>query len=103
MGRMITRRSVLAGGASLLAAPAIADDVSGEGDYAEFVRRNLSGFKKLHWQDHFDMLGNGAIVADTSSRALHFWSCDAGTFLLLPTSGPRSPYLSRSRFILSTK
>ena len=69
MNKVITRRGVLAGAASLLATPAIAQEIE---EQPEFTRRNMSGFKKFRWQDHFETLGRGAIVADTNSRALHF-------------------------------
>ncbi|MEL7012464.1 MAG: L,D-transpeptidase, partial [Pseudomonadota bacterium] len=61
MKKLITRRSLLAGGASLLAVPAIAQEAA---ETQEFTRRNMSGFKKFKWEDHFDSLGRGAIVAD---------------------------------------
>ena len=104
MGKLITRRGVLAGGASILAAPAIAQGIAPEDtEQQEFVRRNLSGFKKLKWQDHFDTLGKGAIVADTNSRALHFWSGDGETYRLYPTSVPRSPELTKLGYTRITK
>ncbi|MEL6120533.1 MAG: L,D-transpeptidase family protein [Pseudomonadota bacterium] len=100
MRKFITRRGVLAGGVSLLAAPAIAQET---GEQQEFTRRNMSGFKKFKWQDHFDSLGKGAIVADTNSRALHFWSGDGETYRLYPTSVPRSPELTRLGYTRITK
>ncbi|MCZ0813612.1 MAG: L,D-transpeptidase [Pseudomonadota bacterium] len=87
--RAINRRAMIAGGASLLAAPAVwAEPSSG-------VRRNASGFELLDWRDHFDTLEHGAIVADTRSRALHFWSADESVYRLFPTSVPRSPELTK--------
>ncbi|MGH1369280.1 MAG: L,D-transpeptidase [Maritimibacter sp.] len=62
---------------------------------AEFSRHNISSFRRLDWQDHFDSLGKGAIVADTVSRALHFWSSDGQTYKLYPTSVPRSDELTK--------
>ena len=47
------------------------------------------------WQDHFDTLGLGAIVADTGSRALHFWSGDGQTYRTYPTSVPISEELTK--------
>lgn len=52
--------------------------------------RNMSSFTMQRWQDHFDDLGLGAIVADTGSRALHFWSGDGQTYRAYPTSVPIS-------------
>lgn len=58
-------------------------------------RRNISSFRAERWQDHFDSLGKGAIVADTVSRALHFWSGDGTGYKLYPTSVPRTDELTR--------
>lgn len=58
-------------------------------------KRNTSGFTMQHWQDHFDVLGLGAIVADTRSRALHFWSGNGQTYRVYPTSVPISEDLTK--------
>lgn len=57
--------------------------------------RNISSFTMQKWQDHFDALGLGAIVADTGSRALHFWSGDGQTYRVYPTSVPISDELTK--------
>lgn len=57
--------------------------------------RNTSSFTMQRWQDHFDELGKGAIVCDTTSRALYFWSGDGQTFNVYPTSVPASEELTR--------
>ncbi len=57
--------------------------------------RNISSFTMQKWQDHFDILGQGAIVADTGSRALHFWSGDGQTYRVYPTSVPISDELTK--------
>jgi lipoprotein-anchoring transpeptidase ErfK/SrfK len=59
------------------------------------VRSNVSGFATARWQDHFDTLANGAILADTASRALHYWSADGNDYRLYPTSVPISEELTR--------
>ncbi len=59
------------------------------------ARHNISGFGTARWQDHFDDLRGGAIVADTASRALHFWSEDESVYRLYPTSVPVSEELTR--------
>ncbi|MDR5653174.1 L,D-transpeptidase [Ruixingdingia sedimenti] len=59
------------------------------------TRRNISRFITQRWQDHFDSLGKGAIVADTGSRALHFWSGDGGIYRVYPTSVPISDELTK--------
>ena len=64
-------------------------------DGEPFARHNISAFHAARWQDHFDDLGKGAIVADTMSRALHFWSGDGQTYRLYPTSVPRSEDLTK--------
>lgn len=58
------------------------------------ARQNISSFRRIDWQEHFDELGQGRIVADTVSRALHFWGPD-GTYKLYPTSVPISDELTR--------
>lgn len=59
------------------------------------VPRNATSFVMQRWQDHFDDLGKSAIVADTTSRALHFWSGDGATYNVYPTSVPRSDELTK--------
>lgn len=61
----------------------------------DFARRNLSSFAAQDWRDHFDDLGKGAIVCDTVSRALHFWSGDGSDYRIYPTSVPRSDELTK--------
>ncbi|MDJ0826337.1 MAG: L,D-transpeptidase [Rhodobacter sp.] len=82
-----------------LGAPALAQDtgdtVEFERDISTTVRRNISSFRSLQWQPYFDTLNNGAILVDTSSRALHYWSQDGGTYKLYPTSVPLTEDLTR--------
>jgi lipoprotein-anchoring transpeptidase ErfK/SrfK len=59
------------------------------------VRNNVSSFQRQHWEDHFETLGKASIVADTVSRALHFWSGDGQTYKVYPTSVPRSDELTK--------
>ena len=80
------RRMFLAAGAAALASPALGQAP---------VRHNLSSFVAADWRDHFSTLGKGAIVADTVSRALHFWSGDGTDYRLFPTSVPVSEELTR--------
>ena len=58
-------------------------------------RHNISSFTMQRWQDHFEVLGKGAIVADTRSRALHFWSADDTIYRSYPTSVPISDELTK--------
>ena len=92
------RRNFLLGGASL-AAPflmphtAIAETLTK--DMVRQSRHNISSFKTHIWQDHFDNLRGGAILADITSRALTFWSEDQKMVKLYPTSIPRTEDLTR--------
>ena len=95
MTKLYTRRTALALGAAALAMPALAR--------AETIRNNISSFERQDWQDHFDSLGTGAIVADTVSRALHFWSGDGQTYRIFPTSVPRTDDLTRRGYTEITR
>lgn len=98
------RRAFLAGGAALLATPAIAQSTGGvnssattqvERDVTESVKRNISSFRTLDWQPYFDNLNNGAILVDIDSRAVHFWSADQSVYKLYPSSVPLTEDLTR--------
>mgnify|MGYP003383172770 FL=1 len=95
----VNRRAVLGaavGVASLAALPAFAQDGSTEFvEPATSVRNNISSFRMLQWQDYFDNTRNGAILADTTSRALHYWSEDQSIYRLYPTSVPLTEELTR--------
>ena len=94
------RRGFLAGGAAMLATPAVAQDVNSnttevERDLNEVVRRNISSFRSLNWEPYFDNLSNGAVLVDITSRALHYWSEDRSVYKLYPTSVPLTEDLTR--------
>ena len=95
----VNRRAVLGaavGVAGMAALPAFAQDNSTEfSEPATSVRNNISSFRMLQWQDYFDNTRNGAILADTTSRALHFWSEDQSIYRLYPTSVPLTDDLKR--------
>ena len=95
----VNRRAVLGaavGVAGLAAFPAFAQDGSTEfTEPATSVRNNISSFRMLQWQDYFDNTRNGAILADTTSRALHYWSEDQSIYRLYPTSVPLTEELTR--------
>ena len=59
------------------------------------VRSNISSFRAQDWRDHFDTLGKATIVADTTSRALHFWSADGQDYRIFPTSVPLTDELTK--------
>ncbi|PIE16379.1 MAG: hypothetical protein CSA68_02855 [Rhodobacterales bacterium] len=58
-------------------------------------RRNASSFRSLEWRPYFSSLNGGAILVDTTSRALHFWSEDQSIYKLYPTSVPMTDDLTR--------
>lgn len=102
IGTWLSRRAFLGTSAAAfgtLAAPAIAQDtgqtVEMEGDLTDVVRHNISSFRSLRWQPYFENTRNGAVLVDTTSRALHFWNEDQTVYKLYPTSVPLSEELTR--------
>jgi hypothetical protein len=99
----ITRRATLLGLSATLATPALlraqSTDAFPQNEPAireEIpVQRNISAFKQQDWRDHFDELGVGCLLADISSRALHYWGGDGVTYRLYPSSVPMSEELTR--------
>lgn len=94
----MSRRGFVAATAAGIAAPAIAqtpDTVEMERDIGQTVRRNASSFRSQDWRPYFDNLSNGAILVDTQSRALHYWSADQSVYRLYPTSVPMTEELTR--------
>lgn len=96
------RRMVLASSAAFgvaLAMPALAqtgaDTTEIENDLNSNIRRNISSFRSLQWQPYFNDTKNGAVLVDTTSRALHFWSEDQAIYRLYPTSVPLTDDLTR--------
>ncbi|MAY86420.1 MAG: L,D-transpeptidase [Pseudooceanicola sp.] len=98
---MLTRRHFIITGAALplLGTPSLAQVQSapmGDRDpNAPGVRRNTSSFAAQDWRDHFDSLGVASIVADTTSRALHYWNADGSDYRVFPTSVPISEDLTK--------
>ena len=95
-----TRRGFLAGATASLASPALAQYIPGAplrpAPAPEApVRRNVSGFRALDWQPYFSNTRNGAILVDTVSRALHYWSDDQSVYKLYPSSVPLTEELTR--------
>ncbi len=88
-----SRRAILGGAAAALGAvamPSLALADAGGG-----VRNNMSSFRMLDWRLHFSDTRKGAILVDTISRALHFWSEDQTVYKLYPTSVPLTEELTR--------
>lgn len=102
--RTMHRRAFLGTSAALLGAAALpafgqnvdaADTVELEATISTSTRHNISSFRSLQWQPYFTSTVNGAILVDTTSRALHFWSEDQTIYKLYPTSVPMSEDLTR--------
>ncbi len=98
LNRRTFLRSTAAVAATGLAAPAFAQTTGTtevEADITETTRHNISSFRSLTWQPYFSNLRKGAILVDTTSRALHFWSEDQSIYKLYPTSVPLTEDLTR--------
>ncbi|MFG6582203.1 L,D-transpeptidase [Sulfitobacter sp. 1A12779] len=99
-GLKFTRRGLIAAsGAALMTPQILRAQEPGQAprEYSAEppVSRNTSSFATQRWQDHFDSLGKGAIVADTTSRALHYWSADGQNYKVYPTSVPATEELTK--------
>ncbi|WP_050605575.1 L,D-transpeptidase [Ruegeria sp. 6PALISEP08] len=95
-----TRRGFLAGATASMASPALAQYTPGDPlrpapEPEPSVRRNVSGFRALDWQPYFSNTRNGAILVDTVSRALHYWSDDQAIYKLYPSSVPLTEEMTR--------
>jgi lipoprotein-anchoring transpeptidase ErfK/SrfK len=99
----IDRRLFLSTGAAAmtaLAAPALAQSTGQTTQFERSVsrnelRRNISSFRSLDWRPYFSSTRGGAVLVDTQSRALHFWSQDQSVYKLYPTSVPLTEQLTR--------
>jgi lipoprotein-anchoring transpeptidase ErfK/SrfK len=87
----LTRRRFVLSVTAILAAPAV---LRAQADTTAPVRRNASAFRLHEWQDHFDALQKGIIIADTNTRALQHWTAD-GEMRVYPTSVPLTDELTR--------
>ena len=89
--RFLMFRRAFAGslGTTLLFAPSVVT-----AETAEPVRRNVSSFRTHAWEDHFDTLGVGLVISDTTSMVLQHWTAE-GEMRLYPTSVPISDELTR--------
>lgn len=96
ISRRIFIKSVIAGSTTLsFSKPLLAQTIIEDGKLGEGVVRNISSFKAQNWFKHFEHLENGAILCDTKSRAIHFWSEDENTYKIYPTSVPISEELTK--------
>lgn len=94
LGSTATAIGAAALGGSAFPAYAVGD-LEVEADISGVIRRNISSFRSLQWQPYFGSLSNGAILVDTTSRALHYWSEDQSVYKLYPTSVPLSEDMTR--------
>ncbi|MEM7317809.1 MAG: L,D-transpeptidase [Pseudomonadota bacterium] len=103
LSNRFTRRSVLLGAAAALSSPTILRAQSLDAfpqteqpiSTQTPVRRNVSAFRQQKWQDHFDTLGVGCLLADINSRAVHYWGSDGQTYRLYPSSVPMTEELTK--------
>lgn len=95
--KFVDRRAVVMGGivTPFLSKVSFAQEEIAQEEIVETSKRNASSFRGRSWKHYFDNLKNGAILSDTKSRALHFWSEDESVYKLYPTSVPMSPELTR--------
>lgn len=84
-------------GAAVMLSPSIS-----AAENSDAVRRNISSFRTHAWEDHFDTLGVGVIISDTSSKVLQHWTAD-GEMRLYPTSVPMSEELTRRGYTESNR
>lgn len=96
----LNRRALLGVAAAALGAstlPVLAQDGTTEmvPPASSTIRNNISSFRMLDWRSYFTDTRKGAILVDTTSRALHFWSEDQSVYRLYPTSVPISDELTR--------
>lgn len=94
-GRNMNRRAMIAGVSftMLTAAPTVLRAQEAAAAQAT-VRRNLSSFVLQDWQDHFDSLGKGILLSDTTTNVLQHWTAD-GEMRIYPTSVPLTDELTR--------
>lgn len=99
----ITRRATLLGLGATLTTPALLRAQSSDAFPQDepairdqvAVQRNISAFAQQDWRDHFDQLGVGCLLADMTSRALHYWGSDGETYRLFPSSVPMTEELTK--------
>ena len=94
-----SRRTLLLAAPALILSPKLAfaqtEEEVAAAEETETAVRNISSFSKQDWRDHFDELGVATIVADTTSRALHYWNEDGSDYRVYPTSVPMSEELTK--------
>ena len=66
-------------------------------------KHNIFSFRVQFWQDHFKNLKKGAILVDTKTRSLHYWSKNGSEYKVFPTSVPLNKELTRLGYTKVTK
>jgi len=101
----LTRRLLIGSGAVALFAPGIlragTQDVpmaSQPAIVAPPTRANISAFRQIDWREHFERLDRVTLIADTVSKALHYWAAEGAEYRVYPTSVPKSPELTRTGY-----
>ena len=89
--KLISRRHLIGSAGAALVVPVVPAQARAQG----IIRHNISGFSQQDWRDHFETLGKATIVADTLSRALHFWNEDGTDYRVYPTSVPKTDELTK--------
>jgi L,D-transpeptidase ErfK/SrfK len=106
MTNFFTRRSAvalgLAGTASLML-PVRGWAQSADEMASDVIRNNASSFRMQDWRDHFDSLGVATLVADTPSKALHYWNADGSDHRIYPTSVPLTDDLTKRGYTTITR
>ena len=66
-------------------------------------KHNIFSFRRQFWQDHFKNINKGAILVDTKTRSLHYWSKNGTEYKVFPTSVPLNEELTRLGYTKITK
>ncbi|WP_299424699.1 L,D-transpeptidase [uncultured Shimia sp.] len=90
----LTRRSFLISSTLTPIVAAVPALALTEPEQEPSVQRNVSSFRTHDWQDHFDALGVGLIISDTTTRVLQHWTAD-GEMRIYPTSVPLTDELTK--------
>ena len=69
--------------------------ISTKFDESNKPTHNIFSYRGQFWSQHFDNLINGAILADTEARCLHFWNEKNTIYKVFPTSVPLNEELTR--------
>ena len=66
-------------------------------------KHNIFSFRVQFWQEHFNNIKKGAILVDTKTRSLHYWSRNGTEYKVFPTSVPLNEDLTRLGYTKVTK